>query len=110
MNEELEILADALDEAIDLLLPGGRLVALSYHSGEDRIVKDRFRHAATGGCTCPVGLDCGCGATPSVTLVRRGAEKADAAEIEANPRSESVRLRAVEGIRPLPASAPGVAS
>jgi len=104
VNEELDTLTSALDQAIDLLLPGGRCVVLSYHSGEDRIVKDRFRRAETGGCVCPPGLDCVCGAEPSVRLIRRGAQKASAAEIEANPRAASVRRRAVESVtfRPRP--------
>lgn len=104
VNDELDALADALDQAIDLLLPGGRCVVLSYHSGEDRIVKDRFRRAETGGCVCPPGLDCVCGAVPKVRLLRRGARKATPAEIEENPRAESVRQRAVESVtfRPRP--------
>jgi 16S rRNA (cytosine1402-N4)-methyltransferase len=96
VNAELEILPGALDRAIDLLAPGGRCAVLAYHSGEDRIVKERFRHAATGGCTCPQHLPCVCGATPTVRLLKRGAWKPTAAEIAANPRSESARLRAVE--------------
>lgn len=96
VNEELDILGPALDDAIDLLQPGGRCVVLAYHSGEDRIVKDRFLYAATGGCTCPPGLPCGCGAVPTVRLLTRGARKPSAAEAAANPRAESARLRAVE--------------
>jgi 16S rRNA (cytosine1402-N4)-methyltransferase len=96
VNAELEILPGALDQAIDLLAPGGRCVVLAYHSGEDRIVKERFRNAATGGCTCPPGLPCQCGAVPSVRLLKRGAWKASAAELARNPRAESARLRAVE--------------
>lgn len=100
VNEELEILAEALDNAIDLLLPGGRCVAMSYHSGEDRIVKERFRLAVDGGCTCPPGLPCACGARPRARLVRRGAIKADEAEIASNRRAHSVRLRVVEAVAP----------
>jgi 16S rRNA (cytosine1402-N4)-methyltransferase len=96
VNAELDVLPGALDEAIDLLVPGGRCAVLAYHSGEDRIVKERFRQAATGGCTCPPGLPCGCGAVPVVRLLKRGAWKPTAAEIAANPRAESARLRAVE--------------
>jgi 16S rRNA (cytosine1402-N4)-methyltransferase len=95
VNRELEILPGAVDQAIDLLRPGGRCVALAYHSGEDRIVKQRFAEAATGGCVCPPGLPCVCGARPRVRLLQRGA-RPSAAEVEANPRSESARLRAVE--------------
>ena len=98
VNDELEILADSLDQAIDLLLPGGRCIAMSYHSGEDRIVKERFRHAVTGGCECPPGLPCRCGATPKASFVRRRSQQASPAEVAANPRAESVRLRVVEAI------------
>jgi len=96
VNAELEVLPVALEQAIDLLSAGGRCAVLAYHSGEDRIVKDRFRVASTGGCTCPPGLPCQCGATPTVRLLKRGAWKASAEEIADNPRSESARLRAVE--------------
>jgi 16S rRNA (cytosine1402-N4)-methyltransferase len=96
VNHELDILGGAIDDAIALTGPGGRVVVLSYHSGEDRIVKERFVHAATGGCTCPPGLPCVCGAESTVRLLNRGARKPSPAEIEANPRAESARLRAVE--------------
>jgi 16S rRNA (cytosine1402-N4)-methyltransferase len=100
VNAELDILPSALDQAIELLVPGGRCVVLAYHSGEDRIVKERFRTASTGGCTCPPGLPCVCGAVPRVRLLKRGAWKPSAAEIAANPRAESARLRAVEKLGP----------
>ena len=58
VNDELEVLAPALEAALDRLSVGGRGVVLTYHSGEDRIVKDRFREAETGGCSCPPGLPC----------------------------------------------------
>ena len=95
VNQELEILPVALRAAIDLLAPGARLAVLSYHSGEDRIVKAVMRDAETGGCTCPDGLPCGCGAVPSVKRVRVRRE-ADRAESERNPRAASARLRVVE--------------
>lgn len=96
VNEELAVLPVALDAAIDRLAPGGRCIVLSYHSGEDRLVKERFLDAATGGCTCPPGLPCVCGAVPTVRLLTRGARKPSSDEVAANPRSESARLRAVE--------------
>jgi 16S rRNA (cytosine1402-N4)-methyltransferase len=96
VNAELDILPGAIDQAIELLAPGGRCVVLAYHSGEDRIVKERFRTASTGGCTCPPGLPCVCGAVPQVRLLTRGAWKPTAAELAANPRAESARLRAVQ--------------
>jgi 16S rRNA (cytosine1402-N4)-methyltransferase len=101
VNDELSILPGTLDAALDRLAPGGRCVVLAYHSGEDRIVKDRFRAAATGGCVCPPGLPCTCGATPTVRLLFRGARKPSAAEVAANPRAESARLRAVERLTTL---------
>jgi 16S rRNA (cytosine1402-N4)-methyltransferase len=73
-------------------------VVLSYHSGEHRIVKDRFRFAATGGCTCPPGLPCACGATPSVRELRPLKRRPSAAELAVNPRAESAVLRAVEKV------------
>jgi 16S rRNA (cytosine1402-N4)-methyltransferase len=96
VNDELGVLPGALDAAVERLAPGGRCVVLAYHSGEDRLVKDRFLTAATGGCVCPPGLPCVCGAVPTVRLLTRGARKPSAAEVQANPRAESARLRAVE--------------
>lgn len=98
VNGELEVLAPSLEQAIDALVPGGRCAVISYHSGEDRIVKQTFRDAETGGCVCPPGLPCVCGAQPRVRLLRRGAWKPSADEVAANPRSESARLRAVERV------------
>jgi 16S rRNA (cytosine1402-N4)-methyltransferase len=96
VNAELEVLPTALEDAIDLLRPGGRLLVLAYHSGEDRLVKGAFRQAETGGCTCPPGLPCVCGATPRARLVRRGAQRPTADEVAANHRAESARLRVLE--------------
>lgn len=96
VNEELDLLGPAIDAALDMLAPGGRCVVISYHSGEDRLVKERFRLAETGGCTCPPGLPCVCGAEPVVRLLRRGAARPSPAELAANPRASSARLRAVE--------------
>lgn len=96
VNDELAVLGPALDAAIGLVVPGGRCVVLSYHSGEDRLVKERFARAASGGCTCPPGLPCVCGAVSLVRLLNRGARKPTPAEVAANPRSESARLRACE--------------
>ncbi len=102
VNDELAILAPSVDAAVELLVPGGRVAVLAYHSGEDRIVQQRLRHAATGGCTCAPQLPCGCGARSgaSVRLVRPGAWKASAAEVAANPRAGSARLRVAEKLAP----------
>jgi 16S rRNA (cytosine1402-N4)-methyltransferase len=98
VNRELEVLPVALDAAIGWLAPGGRLAVLAYHSGEDRIVKERFRSAATGDCTCPPALPCVCGAEDRIVarLLHRSARKPSPGEVRANPRAESARLRAVE--------------
>lgn len=98
VNHELEQLAEALDGALSVLAPGGRMVVMSYHSLEDRLVKSTLREAETGGCVCPQTLPCVCGAEPTVRLLKRGAWTASPEEIAANRRAESVRLRAVEGI------------
>jgi 16S rRNA (cytosine1402-N4)-methyltransferase len=102
VNRELEILGASLDDAIDVLAPGGRCAVLAYHSGEDRIVKQRFRYAATGGCSCPPGLPCVCDAVQTVRLLKQGAWMPTDVEIASNPRAESARLRAVEKITPPP--------
>ncbi|HLK45840.1 MAG TPA: 16S rRNA (cytosine(1402)-N(4))-methyltransferase RsmH [Acidimicrobiales bacterium] len=96
VNRELEELAEALAAARSLLVAGGRLVVISYHSGEDALVKSTLRDAATGGCECPPQLPCGCGAVPTMRLVTRGSHKATPAEVAQNPRSRSARLRAAE--------------
>ena len=98
VNDELGVLGPAVDSLVGRLAPAGRFVAISYHSGEDRIVKDRFRLACTGGCTCPPQLPCGCGANPRVRLLFRGARRPSQAEIQRNHRAESARMRAVEAL------------
>lgn len=96
VNDELAVLAAALPVALDLVCPAGRCVVISYHSGEDRLVKAVLAEAATGGCHCPPGLPCVCGAIPTVRLLNRGARKPSPAEVQANPRADSARLRACE--------------
>lgn len=96
VNNELHVLEAGLDAALDVTAPGGRILALSFHSGEDRIVKARFRLADDGGCTCPPLLPCACGARPEARLLRRGGWTPSADEAAANRRAASARLRAVE--------------
>ncbi len=96
VNEEDRQLPLALNAALKVLSPGGRLVVISYHSGEDRLVKSVLKGAETGWCTCPPGLPCVCGAEPVVRLAWRGSRLASREEIEANPRAKSARLRAAE--------------
>jgi 16S rRNA (cytosine1402-N4)-methyltransferase len=96
VNEELDALQEGLTAALDLLRPGGRLVVLSYHSLEDRIVK-RFLAAERRGCVCPPELPvCVCGRNPRLRLLTRPSLTPTAEEISANPRARSARMRAAE--------------
>ncbi|MPV49526.1 16S rRNA (cytosine(1402)-N(4))-methyltransferase RsmH [Pseudactinotalea sp. HY160] len=101
VNAELDVLERAIPAAIDSIGVGGRIVVLSYQSLEDRLVKRAFTAGATSTAPpdLPVELP---DHAPFLRLLTRGAERADAEEIERNPRAASVRLRAVERIRPLP--------
>jgi 16S rRNA (cytosine1402-N4)-methyltransferase len=98
VNTELDELARALPDALDVVGVGGRVVAISYHSGEDRLVKSVFADAASGGCTCPPSLPCVCGARAEFRLVFRGSHKPTEVEVQRNPRSKSARLRVIERI------------
>src|SRR3712207_3423186 len=91
VNDELGGLERALAATERLLVPGGRLVAITFHSGEDRVVK-RFISEREGRCVCPPDLPvCVCGANP---VFRRGAvRRPSEREVEENPRSASARLR-----------------
>ena len=102
VNEELEQIGPALDQAIAHLAPGGRGVVVSYHSGEDRIVKDTLGEAATGGCACPPRLPCACGAAGCIRLLNRRAQRPGAAEVQGNPRARSARMRAFEKLEVSP--------
>ncbi|HEV2428120.1 MAG TPA: 16S rRNA (cytosine(1402)-N(4))-methyltransferase RsmH [Acidimicrobiales bacterium] len=100
VNDEAGELARGLAAGLDALAVGGVLAVISYHSGEDRVVKAFLRDAETGGCTCPPGLPCVCGATPRVSVLRPGAILARADEVAANPRSRSARLRVAHKVAP----------
>jgi 16S rRNA (cytosine1402-N4)-methyltransferase len=96
VNDELENLTVALDQARDLLGYGGRLVAISYHSLEDTIVKDFIRRESRD-CICPPETPtCVCGHKATLRPVTRGALRPHPAEVALNPRSRSARLRASE--------------
>lgn len=96
VNDELGVIENTLPQAIDLLQPGGRLAVISFHSLEDRVVKDAFRLASTD-CICPPKQPvCTCGHHASVRLVNRKPITADEAEISLNVRSRSAKLRVVE--------------
>ena len=95
-NRELEALTAFLPEALELCTPGGRLVLISYHSLEDRIVK-RFFQAEEKGCTCPSDFpECVCGKEPRLRVLTRRPVGPGEEEISENPRARSARLRAAE--------------
>lgn len=96
VNRELDVLASFLDTALDCLAPRGRLCVLSFHSLEDRLVKQHMKAWATG-CTCSREIPiCVCGKKPVVRLVNRKVMRPSDAEAEKNPLARSTRLRAVE--------------
>lgn len=106
VNDELAVLRRAMPAAIGALTVGGRVVVESYHSLEDRLVKQAFT-AVTRSELPPDLPFVPEGSEPAFRLVTRGAEKADAAESASNPRAASVRLRAVERLRPTTPDSPG---
>ena len=96
VNSELQNLELALKQTINLLQPGGRLTVISYHSLEDRIVKQFMRYAASS-CLCPPeAVICRCGHKPTLKLISRKVTKPTSLEIESNPRSRSAKLRIAE--------------
>jgi len=95
VNDELGQLETALSVALDRLAVGGRCAVISYHSGEDRLTKQIFSAAVTGGCTCPPDLPCVCGAVALHALVFRGARRPTPDEVARNPRAGSARLRVI---------------
>jgi 16S rRNA (cytosine1402-N4)-methyltransferase len=93
VNDELGALERALPAALEMLRPGGRLAVISFHSLEDRIVK-QFLRAQEQGCTCPPDFPvCVCGSEPAMRATPRRAVRPSAAEIARNPRAQSARLR-----------------
>ena len=96
VNAELDVLPRAVDAGLAALQPGGRCAVLAYHSGEDRIVKARFRHAATGGWTGPPHLPPPSDIHPTIRLLKAGAWTPTDEESGRNRRAASARLRAAE--------------
>ena len=95
-NRELDVLRDSLDQMIDLLNPGGRLCVITFHSLEDRIVKNAFKRNENP-CTCPPEFPvCVCGKKPKGRVVTRKAIAPSAQELEVNRRSASAKLRVFE--------------
>ena len=95
VNDELGGVKTAADDFVDVLNPGGRLCIITFHSLEDRIVKEAFAKRANP-CTCPKSLPCVCGKKPEVRKVTGKPLSASDDELEINPRSRSAKLRVVE--------------
>lgn len=96
VNGELDALSEGLDEIFDLLASGGRFCIITFHSLEDRVVKQRFRQWATA-CTCPPELPvCVCGGKAKAKLINKKPIEAGQEELQNNRRSRSARLRVLE--------------
>ncbi len=99
VNHELESLETGLPAALEMLRPGGRLVVISFHSLEDRIVK-RFLRDRSRGCTCPPDFPvCVCGREPEIRLLTTKPVRPSPREVDENPRASSARLRAAVRVR-----------
>ncbi|BDU50220.1 16S rRNA (cytosine(1402)-N(4))-methyltransferase RsmH [Haliovirga abyssi] len=98
VNKELEVLEKTIDKSIDLLKKGGRLAIITFHSLEDRIVKEKFRNLENG-CTCPPDFPiCVCGFEPKVKVITRKPIIPNENEVEENFRAHSSKLRVVERV------------
>lgn len=98
VNDELNSVAKVMEDAIPKLNPGGRLAVITFHSLEDRIVKNAMTNAAKG-CTCPPNFPvCVCGKKPQVKLITRKPIVSGEEELERNPRARSAKLRICEKI------------
>jgi 16S rRNA (cytosine1402-N4)-methyltransferase len=96
LNQELEVLKNSIDTMIDLLAPGGRLSIITFHSLEDRIVKNRFR-TNENPCICPPGFPvCMCGKKSKGKVITRKPILPSEVEMEENPRAKSAKLRVFE--------------
>lgn len=96
VNDELGVLKSALEDFTDVLRPGGRLAVITFHSLEDRIVKQEFARMAKG-CTCPKEFPvCVCGNKPRIKIISRKPVLPTDGEAERNPRSKSAKLRIAE--------------
>lgn len=98
VNAELDSLSEALEAAVNLTSRGGRVVVISYHSLEDRIVKEKFRYEAAA-CVCPPqSIICTCGKVPRVKILTRKPVSPNEVEVTRNRRARSAKLRVAEKI------------
>ncbi|MBR5261792.1 MAG: 16S rRNA (cytosine(1402)-N(4))-methyltransferase RsmH [Oscillospiraceae bacterium] len=98
VNDELEAVSRLMEEAVDRLAPGGRIAVISFHSLEDRIIKNSF-NSRENGCTCPREFPvCVCGFVPTLKSITRKPILPSEKELEENPRSRSAKLRVAEKV------------
>ena len=98
INEELNSLSQALEQSLEILGPGGRMAVISYHSLEDRIVKNFFKRESKY-CICPPNIqECDCGHTPKLKIITKKPVSPSQSEVDANKRSRSAKLRVIERI------------
>ncbi|MDK2805122.1 MAG: rRNA (cytosine1402-N4)-methyltransferase [Thermoanaerobacterium sp.] len=95
VNDELKGLDNAIDDFIDVMNPNGRIAIITFHSLEDRIVKNMYKKLENP-CTCPKNLPCTCGKKPVIKIITKKPVTPDEAELETNPRSRSAKLRVAE--------------
>jgi 16S rRNA (cytosine1402-N4)-methyltransferase len=96
VNDELKAFEQSLEQALPLLAPGGRIAVITFHSLEDRICKQTFTKWAQG-CICPPDFpQCACGQQPDVKVITKKPIEPSEAELEANPRARSAKLRIAE--------------
>ncbi|AQS58279.1 16S rRNA (cytosine(1402)-N(4))-methyltransferase RsmH [Desulforamulus ferrireducens] len=96
VNHELDILNQTMKDAVDVLNPGGRVVVITFHSLEDRIIKETFKELANP-CTCPPTFPvCACGKKPQIKIITNKPIEPSPAEVASNPRARSAKLRVAE--------------
>jgi 16S rRNA (cytosine1402-N4)-methyltransferase len=100
VNDEEDQLSEGLEAALNALSVSGLMAVISYHSGEDRVVKSFFAEQQSGGCRCSPELGCVCGAISRVKVFKASAQLASATEVAANPRARSARLRVARKMAP----------
>ena len=98
VNKELDVIAPTIEAAVNMMNPGGRVVIITFHSLEDRIVKQTFQSLASG-CTCPKDFPvCVCGNKPKIKILTKKPILPSEAELAVNSRSKSAKLRVAEKI------------
>ncbi|WHE08425.1 16S rRNA (cytosine(1402)-N(4))-methyltransferase RsmH [Thermoanaerobacterium thermosaccharolyticum] len=95
VNDELKGLDNAIDDFIDVMNPNGRIAIITFHSLEDRIVKNMYKKLENP-CTCPKNLPCTCGKKPVIKIITKKPVTPNKEELETNPRSRSAKLRVAE--------------